>query len=326
MKADPRATPRAGPSGADRKASSAAIRGRGGLWQGHRPAPGRPSAGRRHPSLALGRGFDRRGRGPGDAGGQGRLRRPRWRSIPRIRARDSIWRSGRPRPVISMPRSRHGWRWSRIRPRMRPGARWWRRQIEETAKKLGRDPATLPGRKPAPRPPPTAERRRSRARPQRGGYGQGRGHDAGAAGRLHRQHGEGPGRPAEGASRAISTAGCAWPMPMTSSAAPTMPSPPGTRPRPGRRTGSTPRSPMPRAGAVRAERGAPPADFEATVARAAPARPRQSPGPLLRRPHRRGPWRQGRAAKGFWQKLLPVLPEGSPQRQQIEARIAALGN
>jgi Cytochrome c biogenesis factor len=31
------------------------------------------------------------------------------------------------------------------------------------------------------------------------------------------------------------------------------------------------------------------------------------------------------AAKSFWQKLLPLMPEGSPQRQQLEARIAAWG-
>ena len=99
-------------------------------------------------------------------------------------------------------------------------------------------------------------------------------------------------------------------MPMTSSAAPTMPSPPGTRRRPGRRTGSTPRSPMPRAGAVRAERGALPADFEATVARLRKLAPDNRPRPLLRRPHRRGPWRQGRR-----QELLAEAPAADARGQ-----------
>ena len=79
------------------------------------------------------------------------------------------------------------------------------------------------------------------------------------------------------------------------------------------------------AGAVRAERGAPPADFEATVARLRQLAPDNPLGlycaGLIAEAHG-----DKTAAKGFWQKLLPVLPEGSPQRQQIEARIAKLGN
>ncbi len=78
------------------------------------------------------------------------------------------------------------------------------------------------------------------------------------------------------------------------------------------------------AGAVRAERGAPPADFEATVARLRQLAPDNPLGlycaGLIAEAHG-----DKAAAKSFWQKLLPVLPEGSPQRQQIEARIAAWG-
>jgi cytochrome c-type biogenesis protein CcmH len=79
------------------------------------------------------------------------------------------------------------------------------------------------------------------------------------------------------------------------------------------------------AGAVRAERGAPPADFEATVARLRQLAPDNPLGlycaGLIAEAHG-----DKAAAKSFWQKLLPVLPEGSSQRQQLEARIAALGN
>ena len=79
------------------------------------------------------------------------------------------------------------------------------------------------------------------------------------------------------------------------------------------------------AGAVRAERGAPPADFEATVARLRQLAPDNPLGlycaGLIAEAHG-----DKAAAKSFWQKLLPVMPEGSPQRQQLEARIAALGN
>ena len=78
------------------------------------------------------------------------------------------------------------------------------------------------------------------------------------------------------------------------------------------------------AGAVRAERGAPPADFEATVARLRQLAPDNPLGlycaGLIAEAHG-----DKAAAKSFWQKLLPVLPEGSSQRQQLQARIAAFG-
>ena len=78
------------------------------------------------------------------------------------------------------------------------------------------------------------------------------------------------------------------------------------------------------AGAVRAERGAPPSDFEATVARLRQLSPDNPLGlycaGLIAEAHG-----DKAAAKSFWQKLLPLMPEGGPQRQQLEARIAALG-
>jgi cytochrome c-type biogenesis protein CcmH len=77
------------------------------------------------------------------------------------------------------------------------------------------------------------------------------------------------------------------------------------------------------AGAVRAERGAPPADFEATVQRLTKLAPDNPLGiyctGLIAEAHGDKP-----AAKAAWQKLLPLMPEGSPERQQLEARIAAL--
>jgi cytochrome c-type biogenesis protein CcmH len=79
------------------------------------------------------------------------------------------------------------------------------------------------------------------------------------------------------------------------------------------------------AGAVRAERGAAPADFEAAVARLAKLAPDNPLGlyctGLIAEARGDKP-----AAKAAWQKLLPLMPEGSSQRQQLEARIAKLGS
>ena len=79
------------------------------------------------------------------------------------------------------------------------------------------------------------------------------------------------------------------------------------------------------AGAVRAEHGAAPADFEAAVARLtklAPENPLGLYGTGLVA-EARG---DKAAAKAAWQKLLPLMPEGSSQRQELEARIAKLGS
>jgi cytochrome c-type biogenesis protein CcmH len=79
------------------------------------------------------------------------------------------------------------------------------------------------------------------------------------------------------------------------------------------------------AGAVRAERGATPADFEAAVVRLTKLAPENplgiySTGLIA---ETRG---DKAGAKAAWQKLLPLMPEGSSQRQQLEARIAKLGS
>jgi cytochrome c-type biogenesis protein CcmH len=79
------------------------------------------------------------------------------------------------------------------------------------------------------------------------------------------------------------------------------------------------------AGAARAERGAAPADFEAAVARLTKLAPDNPLGlycaGLIAEARGDKP-----AAKAAWQKLLPLMPEGSSQRQQLEARIAKLGS
>ena len=78
------------------------------------------------------------------------------------------------------------------------------------------------------------------------------------------------------------------------------------------------------AAALRAEKGNPPADFEATVARLRKLAPDNPLGLYCA-----GLVAEARGdkagAKALWQQLLPLIPDGSPERKQIEARIAALG-
>jgi cytochrome c-type biogenesis protein CcmH len=78
------------------------------------------------------------------------------------------------------------------------------------------------------------------------------------------------------------------------------------------------------AAALKVEAGSPPADFETAVARLQKLSP---DNPL-------GLYCAGLVALGHgdkagardqWQKLLPLMPAGSPQRRQLEAKIAALG-
>ncbi len=77
------------------------------------------------------------------------------------------------------------------------------------------------------------------------------------------------------------------------------------------------------AGAARAERGAPPADFETTVLHLRKLAPDNPLGlycaGLIAAAHG-----DKAGAKTLWQRLLPLIPEGSPERRQLEARIAAL--
>jgi len=198
-------------------------------------------------------------------------------------------------------------------------------EIEETAKKLGRDPAKLPGRKPAPpAPAPTAAAPTAAPGPsaedmakaaamtpeQRAAF-----IDSMVKGLADRQKAN-PGD-IDGWLRLANAydklgraddAFTAWREAATRA--------------PDRLDAQIAYA---AAGAVRAERGAPPADFEATVARLRQLSPDNPLGlycaGLIAEAHG-----DKAAAKSYWQKLLPVLPEGSPQRQQIEARIAALGN
>jgi len=78
------------------------------------------------------------------------------------------------------------------------------------------------------------------------------------------------------------------------------------------------------AAAPRAERGAPPADFEAAVMRIRKLAPDNPLGlycaGLVAEAHG-----DKSSAKALWQRLLPLVPEGSPERKQLEARIARLG-
>ena len=111
-----------------------------------------------------------------------------------------------PRGITGRPSRSRAWRLGGAGSRLPADAPWRpmvAAEIEETAKKLG------PRSGDAARPQATTCSAANLCSAQRslplapGGYGQGRGHDAGAAGHLHRRHGEGFGRPAEGASRDI---------------------------------------------------------------------------------------------------------------------------
>jgi cytochrome c-type biogenesis protein CcmH len=189
-------------------------------------------------------------------------------------------------------------------------------QIEAAAKQLGRDPATLPGRNPAPAasgstgPTPedvanaanmTAEQRAafidsmvsdlaSRLRAQPGdvdgwlklanAYDQlGRADDARAAWR------EAANRAPDRLDAQLAYAGAVAPV---------------------------------------ADRGPLPADFAAAVARIRKLAPSNALGlycaGLLARANG-----DKAAARALWQQVLPLTPEGSPQRKELEAKIAALG-
>jgi cytochrome c-type biogenesis protein CcmH len=198
-------------------------------------------------------------------------------------------------------------------------------EIEETAKKLGRDPATLPGRKPTPAvPAPTAAGNGAAPGPsaedmakaaamtpeQRAAFIDSMVKGLADRQKAHPEDIDGWLRLANAYDKLgrADDAFTAW-----HEAATRAPDRLDTQ------------IAYAAAGAVRAERGAPPADFEATVARLRQLSPDNPLGlycaGLIAEAHG-----DKAAAKSFWQKLLPVLPEGSPQRQQIEARIAALGN
>ncbi|MFI5018461.1 MAG: c-type cytochrome biogenesis protein CcmI [Dongiales bacterium] len=204
-------------------------------------------------------------------------------------------------------------------------------EIEETAKKLGRDPATLPGRKPAPSAPAATAAGNGAAAPNETAPGPSAEDIAKAAAmtpeqraafidsmvkgladrqKAHPEDIDGWLRLANAYDKLgrADDAFTAW-----HEAATRAPDRLDTQ------------IAYAAAGAVRAERGAPPADFEATVARLRQLAPDNPLGlycaGLIAEAHG-----DKTAAKSFWQKLLPVLPEGSPQRQQIEARIAKLGN
>jgi cytochrome c-type biogenesis protein CcmH len=202
-------------------------------------------------------------------------------------------------------------------------------EIEETAKKLGRDPASLPGRKPPPPVPPPP------------------------SGTPATANGGAPGPSAEDMAKAAAMTPeqrAAFIDSMVKGLADRQKDHPGdidgwlrlanAYDKLGRaddaftawREAAT-RAPdrldtqiaYAAAGAVRAERGAPPADFEATVARLQKLAPDNPLGlycaGLIALAHG-----DKAGAKSYWQKLLAVMPEGSPQRQQLEARIASLGN
>jgi cytochrome c-type biogenesis protein CcmH len=198
-------------------------------------------------------------------------------------------------------------------------------EIEETAKKLGRDPAKLPGRKPAlaapaatatgngTAPGPSAEDKAQAAAmspEQRAAYIDGMVKGLADRQKAHPEDIDGWLRLANAYDKLgrADDAFTAW-----REAATRAPDRLDTQ------------IAYAAAGAVRAERGAPPADFEATVARLRQLAPDNPLGlycaGLIAEAHG-----DKAAAKSFWQKLLPLMPEGGPQRQQLEARIAALGN
>ena len=194
-------------------------------------------------------------------------------------------------------------------------------QIDATARKLGRDPASLPGRKPPPPAPaagapstgPTAEDMAKAAAmtpEQRAAFIGSM--VSGLAARLkdHPEDIDGWLRLADAYDKLgrPDDALAAWHEASTRA--------------PGRLDAQIAYA---AAGAVRAERGAAPADFEAAVARLTKLAPENPLGLYCTGliAELRG---DKAAAKAAWQKLLPLMPEGSSQRQQLEARIAKLGS
>jgi cytochrome c-type biogenesis protein CcmH len=194
-------------------------------------------------------------------------------------------------------------------------------QIDATAKKLGRDPASLPGRKPPPPPPaagapspgPTAEdmaRAAAMTPEQRAAFIGSMVSDLAARLKDHPEDIDGWLRLADAYDKLgrPDDALAAWHEASTRA--------------PGRLDAQIAYA---AAGAVRAERGAAPADFEAAVARLTRLAPDNPLGIYTT-----GLIAEARgdkaAAKAAWQKLLPLMPEGSSQRQQLEARIAKLGS
>ena len=192
-------------------------------------------------------------------------------------------------------------------------------EIEETAKKLGRDPASLPGRKPAPAatngavPGPSAEDMAKAAAmtpEQRAAFIDSMVKGLADRQKQHPEDIDGWLRLANAYDKLgrADDAFTAW-----HEAATRAPDRLDTQ------------IAYAAAGAVRAERGAPPADFEATVARLRKLAPDNPLGlycaGLIAEVHG-----DKAGAKSLWQRLLALLPEDSPQRQQLEARITALGN
>jgi cytochrome c-type biogenesis protein CcmH len=185
-------------------------------------------------------------------------------------------------------------------------------EIEATAKRLGRDPATLPGRKPPPMPgAPTADDMAKAAAmtpEQRTAFVDSM--VSGLAARLkdHPEDIDGWLRLATAYDKLgrPDDALAAWHEASTRA--------------PGRLDAQIAYA---AAGAARAERGAPPADFEAAVQRLTRLAPDNPLGlyctGLIAEAHGDKP-----AARTAWQKLLPLMPEGSPERRQLEARIAAM--
>jgi len=187
-------------------------------------------------------------------------------------------------------------------------------EIEATAKKLGRDPATLPGRKPPPvsAPGPSAEdmaRAATMSPAERSAFIDSM--VAGLAARLkdHPEDVDGwlrlgnaydkLGKP-EDALAAWREAAMRAPDRLDAQTA------------------------FAAAAAAKAEQGPLPAEFEATVARIQKLAP-DNPLALYCTGLIAVAHGDKAAARSAWQKLLPLMPTGSPQRQQLEARIAALG-
>jgi cytochrome c-type biogenesis protein CcmH len=184
--------------------------------------------------------------------------------------------------------------------------------IDSTVRKLGRDPATLPARKPAPAAGPTSEdmaKAKSMTPEQRAAFIDGM--VAGLAQRLHDHPSDVDGwlrladayeklGRAEDALQAWHEAAMRAPDRLDTQLA------------------------YVGAAASQAERGALPADFELAVMRIRRLAPENPLGlycaGLIAEAHG-----DKSGAKGLWQRLLPLIPAGSPERKQLEARIARLG-
>ncbi len=215
-------------------------------------------------------------------------------------------------------------RWLALEADSPPGAPWLevlRSQIDTTARQLGRDPASLPGRKaPPPGPPaagaptpgPTAEDMAAAAAmtpEQRAAFIDGMVGGLAAKLKDHPEDVDGwlrladaydkLGRP-EDALQARQQAARHGPDRLDAQIA------------------------YAAAGALKAEQGQAPADFAATVERLRQLSP-DNPLGLYCAGLIAAAAGDKAGAKALWEKLLPLIPEGSAQRRQLEARIAALG-